>query len=137
MLVYVKLALTAVGIVVRDMDEALRFYRTLGLDIPEQAPGEGHVGIELPNGVSLMWDTIELMKEIDPNWEPKAGSNVAIGFELPTPQAVDELFARVKAAGFGHKYEPWDAFWGQRYAVLADPDGNAVDLYAALPSAGG
>ena len=26
--------------------------------------------------------------------------------------------------------KPWDAFWGQRYAVLHDPDGHQVDLYA-------
>ena len=24
------------------------------------------------------------------------------------------------------------AFWGQRYATLRDPDGNGVDLFAAL-----
>jgi len=28
--------------------------------------------------------------------------------------------------------KPWDAFWGQRYAQLPDPDGVPVDLYAGL-----
>jgi uncharacterized glyoxalase superfamily protein PhnB len=28
--------------------------------------------------------------------------------------------------------EPWDADWGQRYAQVKDPDGNSVDLFAAL-----
>ncbi|MFL6036949.1 MAG: glyoxalase, partial [Gaiellaceae bacterium] len=28
--------------------------------------------------------------------------------------------------------EPFDAFWGQRYATVVDPDGNAVDLFAPL-----
>ena len=28
--------------------------------------------------------------------------------------------------------EPWDAAWGQRYAVLHDPDGNGVDLSPGL-----
>jgi uncharacterized glyoxalase superfamily protein PhnB len=28
--------------------------------------------------------------------------------------------------------EPWDAFWGQRYAVVHDPDGNGVDLFCPL-----
>ena len=31
----------------------------------------------------------------------------------------------------GHK-EPWDAFWGQRYASVKDPDGNQIDLFAPL-----
>jgi hypothetical protein len=33
----------------------------------------------------------------------------------------------------GH-LEPWDAFWGMRYAVVFDPDGRPVDLFAVLPS---
>jgi uncharacterized glyoxalase superfamily protein PhnB len=28
--------------------------------------------------------------------------------------------------------EPWDAFWGQRYATAKDPDGNHVDLFASI-----
>ena len=39
----------------------------------------------------------------------------------------------IETGGRGHK-EPWDAFWGQRYAQLRDPDGNAVDLFAPLES---
>jgi hypothetical protein len=30
--------------------------------------------------------------------------------------------------------DPWDAFWGMRYATVADPDGNGIDLYANLPT---
>jgi uncharacterized glyoxalase superfamily protein PhnB len=29
--------------------------------------------------------------------------------------------------------EPMDAFWGQRYAQVKDPDGTVIDLYATLP----
>jgi len=34
----------------------------------------------------------------------------------------------------GHRAHkaPWDAFWGQRYAQVLDPDGNSVDLFAPL-----
>jgi len=46
---------------------------------------------------------------------------------------VDELYARVRAAGFDTEKEPWDAFWGQRYAQVRDPDGVPVDLFAPLP----
>jgi uncharacterized glyoxalase superfamily protein PhnB len=35
-------------------------------------------------------------------------------------------------AGFTGKTEPYDAFWSQRYANVDDPDGNAVDIFAAL-----
>jgi uncharacterized glyoxalase superfamily protein PhnB len=45
---------------------------------------------------------------------------------------VDEIYARVTAEGFEGEKEPWDAVWGQRYALLGDPDGVRVNLYAPL-----
>jgi uncharacterized glyoxalase superfamily protein PhnB len=45
---------------------------------------------------------------------------------------LDAVYDRVTAAGFSGLKAPWDTFWGQRYAFLADPDGNRVDLFAAI-----
>jgi len=45
--------------------------------------------------------------------------------------AEDDNDARVLAAGHEGRKAPTD-FWGQRYAMLGDPDGNRVDLFAAL-----
>ena len=39
---------------------------------------------------------------------------------------------RLTAAGYTTRRAPWDAFWGQRYAVVVDPDGNGVDVFAGL-----
>ena len=60
-------------------------------------------------------------------------SGTALAFDCGSPAAVDETFASMVAAGFDGHMEPWDAVWGQRYATLRDPDGNGVDLFAALP----
>jgi uncharacterized glyoxalase superfamily protein PhnB len=35
------------------------------------------------------------------------------------------------AAAYKGHLAPFDAFWGQRYATVLDPDGNHVDLYAS------
>jgi uncharacterized glyoxalase superfamily protein PhnB len=45
---------------------------------------------------------------------------------------VDKLFAELVAGGAIAHRQPWDAFWGQRYATLRDPDGYGVDLFAPL-----
>jgi uncharacterized glyoxalase superfamily protein PhnB len=45
---------------------------------------------------------------------------------------VDRIFSELVAAGYAAHAEPWDAFWGQRYAGVVDPDGTIVDLYAPL-----
>jgi catechol 2,3-dioxygenase-like lactoylglutathione lyase family enzyme len=122
--------LNAIGIVASDMAESIRFYRLLGVDVPE-TPGEGHVDTFLPNGVRFMLDTEEVVKSFRPDWTRSAGTQLGLAFECGSPAEVDETYRRAVDAGFHGEKEPWDAFWGQRYAQLADPDGVPVDLYAA------
>jgi catechol 2,3-dioxygenase-like lactoylglutathione lyase family enzyme len=123
--------LNAIGIVVSDMARSIRFYRLLGLDVPE-TPDEGHVDTFLPNGVRFMLDTESTVFSFRPDWSRAAGNQLALAFECESPAEVDETYARIVGAGFHGEKEPWDAFWGQRYAQLADPDGVPVDLYASL-----
>ena len=123
--------LNGVGIVVSDMARSIAFYRLLGLDVPE-TPDEGHVDTFLPNGVRFMLDSEETVRSFRPDWERAAGNQLALAFECGSPVEVNELYERATAAGFHGEKEPWDAFWGQRYAQLEDPDGVPVDLYASL-----
>ena len=123
--------LNAFGIVVSDMARSIAFYRAVGLDVPE-TPDEGHVDTFLPNGVRLMLDSEETIRSFRPEWSRETGNQIALAFECSSPAEVDEVYARVTADGFHGEKEPWDAFWGQRYAQLQDPDGLGVDLYAAL-----
>ena len=123
--------LNAIGIVAADMAESIRFYRAIGLDVPE-TPDEGHVDTFLPNGVRFMLDSEETMQSFMDGWSRETGNQVGIAFECASPAEVDEIYTRVTEAGFHGGKEPWDAFWGQRYALLRDPDSVEVNLYAAL-----
>jgi uncharacterized glyoxalase superfamily protein PhnB len=123
-----------IGIVVRDMAAALRFYRLLGLEIPTGVDGEPHVEVTTPNGYRIAWDALEMIKGIEPGWVEPVGHRMALAFKCDSPAEVDAFYQRIVAAGFQSHKEPWDAFWGQRYAVVVDPDGNHVDLFAALQS---
>jgi catechol 2,3-dioxygenase-like lactoylglutathione lyase family enzyme len=124
-----------IGITVSDMAASLRSYRRLGLSIPEGVEGQPHVEVVTPNGYHIAWDTEALMKSLDPDWVPPTGQRMVLAFKCDSPAAVDELYQPLVQSGYpGHK-EPWDAFWGQRYAVVVDPDGLLVDLFAPLESA--
>ena len=122
----------AVGLVVSDMGRALAFYRNLGLEFPEGAETEGHAEAS-EAGVRIMLDTEETIRSFDPDWQPPtSGHRSAIAFRCDTPAEVDETYsALLESGGTGHK-EPWDAFWGMRYAEVKDPDGNVIDLFADL-----
>lgn len=124
--------LDLIGIVTGDMSASLDFYRLLGLDIAKGAENEPHVEFVTPGGLRLAWDTLALIQSIYPDWAEPVGQSMSLAFKCDSPAEVDALYARVVSAGYsGHK-APWDAFWGQRYAVVVDPDGNHVDLFASL-----
>ena len=121
-----------IGIVVQDMADALGFYRLLGLEIPPEADKEPHVEVTTTGGFRIAWDTLELMKSIHTEWIEPTGNRMVLAFKCDSPGEVDALYDRVTGAGhLGYK-APWDAFWGQRYAVVVDPDGNLIDLFAGL-----
>jgi catechol 2,3-dioxygenase-like lactoylglutathione lyase family enzyme len=127
---------SAIGLVATDLPRTLAFYRTLGLDIPAEADTEPHVEVVLDGGFRLMWDPVTTITSFEPDWRAPTGDpRSSLAFDCGTPASVDATYASMVDAGFdGHK-DPWDAFWGQRYATLRDPDGNGVDLFAALPDA--
>lgn len=123
--------LNAIGITVSDLRRSLQFYRLLGLDLPEDSD-EDHVEATMANGTRLMFDPEEVIRSFLPEWTRENGNQVSLAFECASPAELDEIYARVVAAGFEGEKEPWDAFWGQRYALLGDPDGVRVNLYATL-----
>ena len=125
--------LNAIGIVASDVGRSIAFYRLLGVDLPED--GKGHIEATLPSGTRFMLDEESVVKSFRPDWTRETGNQLALAFECSTPAEVDELWNTAKDAGFEADKEPWDAFWGQRYAQLRDPDGVPVDLFAWLPDA--
>ncbi len=123
--------LNAIGIVASDLERSLAFYRLLGLEFPDSSDG-GHIEASMPSGMRLMLDSEEVILGFRPEWTRETGNQLAVAFECASPAEVDDIHARVVAAGFESEKEPWDAVWGQRYAQLRDPDGVPIDLYASL-----
>jgi uncharacterized glyoxalase superfamily protein PhnB len=108
------------------------------LRFPEKpnAEGHGHVETRLPGGLRFTLDTEESIRSLDPGWIPPAGGHRAtIAFLCDSPADVDRLYEQLVEAGTPSYKPPWDAFWGQRYAQVKDPDGNVVDLFAPLGAA--
>lgn len=123
--------LDVIGIVVEDMARSLAFYRRLGLAIPANADDQTHVDLTLPGGVRLTWDTVEVIRSFDSDWTPPSGGHrIALAFKLDRPADVDRAFADLTGAGYRSYKSPWDAFWGQRYAIVLDPDGSHIELFA-------
>ena len=127
-----QLRLAVLELVVSDLAASLAFYRRLGLDLPPEADEQPHVEADL-GGMRIAWDTEDTVRSFDPDWTPPTGGHrVALAFACDSPAEVDAAWAELTGAGYEGHLAPWDAFWGMRYAVVRDPDGNAVDLFAPL-----
>lgn len=123
--------LDVIGLVVSDMAASLAFYRRLGLDLPADADTQPHVEAALPGGMRIAWDTEEVIRSFDPGWtRPTGGDRIGLAFRCDSPREVDATYEALVAAGYQGHLKPWDAVWGQRYAVVLDPDGCGVSLFA-------
>jgi uncharacterized glyoxalase superfamily protein PhnB len=122
----------AIGVTSSTLKHTVEFYRLLGFQFPEVGEDEDHVEAEgISGSARLMIDTKKSMAEIL-GQQPTPANHGAFAVHYDTPAEIDAVASKVKAAGFTVIKEPWDAFWGQRYAVVADPDGYQIDLYSPL-----
>ena len=121
----------AIGVAVSDMAVAIAFYSRLGLDFETGSETQPHAEAALGSSMRLMLDTEAMLRQIDPEWVARPGGRLGLAVRLPDASALDALYAELDVEGLGVK-QPWNAFWGQRYAVVCDPDGLHLDLYAQL-----
>lgn len=127
-----KPILDAVAVSTSDMDRAKAFYALLGFDFVGGFESDDHVEpVRRAGEPRLMIDSAALMEKLTGE-PPRAPNHSIFAMLCDSPAEVDAYTANIKEAGFAVLTEPWDAFWGQRYATVADADGYRIDLFAAL-----
>lgn len=115
------------NLVVTDMESSVSFYRRLGLAIPDTDAEwqRHHRSARLDDGVDIDFDSVEFAQHWNRGWRSGMG---VLGFRVETREKVDEIYLDLTGAGYRGQQPPYDAFWGARYAVIEDPDGNAVGI---------
>lgn len=122
--------LDAIGIACKDVQETIKFYNLFGIEFKKL--GEDHFEGLTQRGLRIMLDSYELLEKINENWKRPNVSGITLCFLQESSQDVDELYNKIIAAGFTSEKSPWDAFWGQRYSSVKDPNGNQIDIFASL-----
>jgi len=128
--------LDQINLVVRDMEAMTAFYRRLGVGIEDPpAPWDRHHRTAAtPEGLDLDLDSREFAAVWNHGWSPRA-SGAVLGFRLNDREAVDQTYQDLTNAGYIGQQPPYDAFWGARYAIVEDPDGNSVGLMSPMDPA--
>ena len=119
-----------VTVVVGDMPASVAFYRALGVDVPDgEPPWDAHhrSANDPDGGVDIDLDSASFAPKWNEGW-PAGETGMIVGFQVDERSDVDGLYAQLVAAGGVGRQPPYDAFWGARYAVVEDPDGNSVGL---------
>lgn len=131
----VRAVCSQINLIARDMDRTLAFYRALGLTIPdgpEWPPGSGarHTEVVMPSGFHLEFDNQAMAAIWHAGMRGQSGADPmsVLSFALPSREAVDALYAELTARGAPGRHAPHDAFWGSRFAIVADPDGRDIGL---------
>jgi len=74
-----------------------------------------------------------MTKSFDPGWtQSSAPSRDVLVLSMPSRGAVDALYAAMTSAGYAGHLEPFDAFWGARYGIIDDPDGNHIGIMSPM-----
>ena len=125
--------LSQVNLVVRDMEAMTAFYKDLGLQVNDSPPDwQAHLrNSDINGGLHLDFDSIEFTPSWNAGWPPGQAGAV-IGFEVASTGEVDRLHNHLTGLGYESQQDPYDAFWGARYAIVADPDGNSVGLMSPI-----
>jgi catechol 2,3-dioxygenase-like lactoylglutathione lyase family enzyme len=128
-----------INLVVHDMAASLAFYRRLGLELPESAVWQSggaphHATVDGGGEVDLEFDSRRLAHAYNTGFAAERG-RVTIGVSLESREAVDTLWAGLLEEGVQGLQQPFDAFWGARYAIVEDPDGNPVGLMSPVEPA--
>lgn len=118
--------LAQVNLIVTDLERAKEFWATLGFPSAPRHPKAAVIAFA--SGMNLVVHEPDFARHWDPAYAgPLAGSTV-IDINVSSRSDVDDLHDRVVAAGYDSSVEPWDTFFGSRYAIVSDADGHRVGL---------
>jgi catechol 2,3-dioxygenase-like lactoylglutathione lyase family enzyme len=114
------------NLVVGDMGASVAFYRLVGFEIPEgDETWDPHHRSVSAGGLDLDLDSTQFAAQWNPGWRGGMG---VLGVKVASRAAVDERHDVLTKAGHRSQLAPMDAFWGARYAIVEDPDGNPVGI---------
>jgi predicted enzyme related to lactoylglutathione lyase len=118
-----------INLFVTDLAVTKRFYEGLGWTLEPMGPLAATA--ELPGGLSVAFlpaAESAFRAAFDSGHPGGTGGTALLDVRVGTREGVDALYEELLSRGGSVGQPPIDAFWGSRYAVVVDPDGNRIGL---------
>ncbi|MBO0840630.1 MAG: VOC family protein [Sciscionella sp.] len=130
-------AVVQVNFIVADLDRSRDFYRRLGFTFRERSR-RGVDAVEAwvadDAGVIVVLHSIEFATWWDPNTPGPVAGGPQIDLELDSAELLESIVDDLRSSGATIAKEPTTMSWGQRFAIVVDPDGYRIGLKAPLPT---
>ncbi len=123
------------NLVVSNMEASVAFFELLGLAVAATTPEwqRHHRNVSAGDAADFDLDSEAFARVWNRGWPGRGGGGMGVlGLRFESRAAVDAAVTRVSEAGHPVQQEPYDAFFGARYAVVEDPDGNAIGLMSPI-----
>lgn len=127
--------LDMIGIIVEDMSKAVDFYQSLGFKIKGER-SEDYLEL-VSDSIRISLNSKKMIAGIYGFKPQLTGERIELAFLCESPSSLEQKVEQVRRSGFKIFKEPWDAFWGQYYAIIQDPDGNYLSLFCSTLKEGG
>lgn len=134
-----KPRLNVITLAVQDLDKSLVFYQNLGWP-PADVVGDEFKGNEtepagkvaffaMPGGlIFALYPRTELAKDANKPIGTPNSTEFSLGYAVSTPEKVDELLAKAKAAGATLTDKPHNRPWGIYSGYFEDLDGHLWEV---------
>ncbi len=135
------LNLFMIGLMVRDMDKSLEFYRRVGVAVPDASEGKTHIEVKMGE-LTFFLDSRPTRWDARFAWDDAAARPAAadsyptiLEFYLQTQAAVEAKYAELTGYGYEGYRAPYDMGFGMCFAMIKDPDGNVLLLSGDIKKA--
>lgn len=125
-------ALVQINLIVADLERSRAFYERLGVAFRSRnRDGEGpaEAWVSTNTGIVVVLHSAGFASWWDETAPQPSAGGPQVDFELASAQDLDEVVA---ALGTTIVKQPTDMSWGQRFAIVLDPDGHRVGLKAPV-----
>lgn len=125
------LAITQVNILAADLDRSRDFYQRLGFTFcsrSRQGVETVEAWVSTDSDITLVLHSLEFALWWDPSTPGPVSGGLEIDLELDSPDILDAVVKELDTAGTAIAKRPVDMPWGQRFAIVIDPDGHRVGL---------
>jgi uncharacterized glyoxalase superfamily protein PhnB len=116
---------TQINLVVADVARTAAFYRDLGWDVGDAVDPHAEIRFD---GLSVELDEQSSVRFWNNGSPGDVAAATVFSIHLSSRDEVDAVWTRMVGLGYESRQRPFDAFFGSRFAVLADPDGHQIGL---------